>query len=107
MSFIKDVALSARVFGADEALRVGLVSRVAVDKSAAMQEALDLASLIASKSPVAVLGTKEIINYSRDKTVAEGLNYTAVWNAAMLQTRDVGEAMMSGIEKRKVAFAKL
>ena len=54
-----------------------------------------------------MLGTKEILNYSRDKTVAEGLNYTAVWNAAMLQTDDVKEAMLSGIQKRKVKFAKL
>ncbi|KAL1653755.1 hypothetical protein SLS61_003536 [Didymella pomorum] len=107
MSWIKDVALSARVFGSEEALRVGLVSRIAADKSAAMKEALELASLIASKSPVAVLGTKEILNYSRDKTVAEGLNYTAVWNAAMLQTEDVKEAMLSGMQKRKVKFAKL
>jgi delta(3,5)-delta(2,4)-dienoyl-CoA isomerase len=107
MSWIKDVALSARVFGSEEALRVGLVSRVAADKSAAMKEALELASVIASKSPIAVLGTKEILNYSRDKTVAEGLNYTAVWNAAMLQTEDVKEAMLSGMQKRKVKFAKL
>lgn len=107
MSWIKDVALSARVFGSEEALRVGLVSRVAADKTVAMKEALELASLIASKSPVAVLGTKEILNYSRDKTVAEGLNYTAVWNAAMLQTEDVKEAMLSGMQKRKVKFAKL
>jgi delta(3,5)-delta(2,4)-dienoyl-CoA isomerase len=83
------------------------VSRVAADKSAAMKEALELASVIASKSPIAVLGTKEILNYSRDKTVAEGLNYTAVWNAAMLQTEDVKEAMLSGMQKRKVKFAKL
>lgn len=107
MSWIKDVALSARVFGSEEALRVGLVSRVAADKAAAMKEAFDLASLIASKSPVAVLGTKEILNYSRDKTVAEGLNYTAVWNAAMLQTDDVKQAMLSGMQKRTVKFAKL
>ncbi|OSS54887.1 hypothetical protein B5807_01164 [Epicoccum nigrum] len=107
MSWIKEVALSARVFGAEEAMQVGLVSRVVEDKEAAVKEALELASLIASKSPVAVLGTKEILNYSRDKTVAEGLNYTAVWNAAMLQTDDIKEAMLSGMQKRKVKFSKL
>lgn len=107
MSWIKEVALSARVFGAEEAMRVGLVSRVVEDKGAAVKEALELASLIASKSPVAVLGTKEILNYSRDKTVAEGLNYTAVWNAAMLQTDDIKEAMLSGMQKKQVKFSKL
>jgi len=68
---------------------------------------LKLASLIAEKSPVAVLGTKEILNYSRDRPVADGLNYTAVWNAAMLQTQDVKDAMLSGLQKRKPTFAKL
>lgn len=66
-----------------------------------------MASLIASKSPIAVLGTKEILNYSRDKSIVDGLNYTAIWNAAMLQTQDVKDAMLSGLQRRKPTFAKL
>jgi delta(3,5)-delta(2,4)-dienoyl-CoA isomerase len=62
---------------------------------------------MASKSPVALMGTKELLNYSRDRSVEEGLRYTAVWNAAMLQTEDVGESMKSGMEKRKGTFSKL
>ncbi|KAF1934827.1 delta-delta-dienoyl-CoA isomeras-like protein [Clathrospora elynae] len=107
LSWIKDVALSARVFGSEEALRVGLVSAVYKDKDEAVAEALKLATLIASKSPVAVQGTKEIINYSRDRPIADGLHYTAVWNAAMLQTQDVKDAMMSGLQKRTPKFSKL
>lgn len=106
-SFVKDVALSARVFGSDEALQHGLVSRVYKDKTEAVDEGLKLASLIASKSPVAVVGTKELINYSRDKPIMEGLNYTAVWNMAMLQTQDVKDAMLSGLQKRTAKFSKL
>jgi delta(3,5)-delta(2,4)-dienoyl-CoA isomerase len=106
-SWVKEIALSARIFGSDEALQHGLVSRVYKDKEEAVKEALGLAGVIASKSPVAVVGTKEIINYSRERTVAEGLNYTAVWNAAMLQTQDVKDAMMSGLKKTKPVFSKL
>lgn len=106
-SFVKDVALSARVFGSDEALQHGLVSRVYKDKKEAVGEALKLAQLIASKSPVAVLGTKELINYSRDRPIMDGLNYTAVWNMAMLQTQDMKDAMLSGIQKRTPKFSKL
>jgi delta(3,5)-delta(2,4)-dienoyl-CoA isomerase len=106
-SWVKDIALSARIFGGDEALRVGLVSGVYKDKAEAVAEALKLASLIASKSPVAVLGTKELLNYSRDHSVQDGLAYTAVWNAAMLQTADMKDAMLSGMQKRKPTFAKL
>jgi delta(3,5)-delta(2,4)-dienoyl-CoA isomerase len=72
MSFIKDVALSARDFSAQEALQVGFVSGVHEDKKAAFEKALELAKLIASKSPVAVQGTKEVINFSRDHTVKDG-----------------------------------
>lgn len=106
-SFVKEIALSARVFGADEALQHGLVSSVSGSKQEAVEKGLELAKSIASKSPVAVVGTKEIINYSRDRTVEEGLRYTAVWNAGMLQSGDVKEAMMSGLEKRAVKFSKL
>ncbi|EAT86314.1 enoyl-CoA hydratase [Parastagonospora nodorum] len=106
-SWVKEIALSARVFGSDEALQHGLVSRVYKDKKEAVDEALKLGELIASKSPVAVLGTKEIINYSRDRTIADGLNYTAIWNAAMLQTQDMKDAMLSGIQKTTPKFSKL
>ncbi|KAH7396925.1 ClpP/crotonase-like domain-containing protein [Phaeosphaeria sp. MPI-PUGE-AT-0046c] len=106
-SWIKEIAFSARIFGSDEALQHGLVSRVYEDKDKAVGAALELASLIASKSPVAVQGTKHIINYSRERTVADGLQYTAVWNAAMLQTQDVKDAMLSGLQKKKATFSKL
>ncbi|KAI0451104.1 enoyl CoA hydratase-like protein [Xylaria acuta] len=106
-SWVKDVCLSARFFDADEALSVGFVSRVLENKSEAIGSATKLASLIASKSPVAVQGTKEILNYSRDNSVADGLRYTAIWNAAMLQSNDLKAAMLSGIKKTKPRFEKL
>jgi delta(3,5)-delta(2,4)-dienoyl-CoA isomerase len=106
-SWMKEICLSARVFGSDEALQHGLVSRVYKDKSEAVGEAMKLAALIAMKSPVAVQGTKAILNYSRDHTIVDGLNYTALWNAAMLQTQDVNDAMLSGLQKKTPTFSKL
>ena len=73
-SWVKEISLTARVFGADEALRVGFVSAVFDDKDAAVAEGLRLSRLIARKSPVAVQGTKELLNYSRDHTVDDGLS---------------------------------
>lgn len=70
--WVKEVALTARAFGAEEALRVGFVNRVFGNKQEAVKGALELAGLIATKSPVAVQGTKELLNYSRDHTVQEG-----------------------------------
>lgn len=70
-SWVKDVCLSARTFDAREALAVGFVSRVLESKEAAVQAALGMAGTLAGKSPVAVQGTKEILNHARDHTVDE------------------------------------
>jgi len=106
-SWVKDVAMTARIFGAEEALRVGFVSDVQGDKGAAVKKGVELAALMASKSPVAVQGTKELLNFSRDHNLATGLRYTSVWNSAAVQCKDVEEAMLSGVQKRKVTFEKL
>ncbi|KAJ5790175.1 uncharacterized protein N7518_007186 [Penicillium psychrosexuale] len=105
--WVKEVALTAREFGAEEALRVGFVNAVYDTREATIVAALKLASLMASKSPVAVQGTKEILNYSRDHSVQDGLRYTSVWNSAALQTQDVSVALLSGLQKRTPTFEKL
>ncbi|TGZ76556.1 ClpP/crotonase [Ascodesmis nigricans] len=107
MSWVKDVAYSARIFGAEEALKQGFVSAVLEDKKKALEHALKLAALIAGKSPVAVQGTKRLINYSVDHTVQEGLDYTQIWNAAMIQCADPTEAIRATFSKEKPKFAKL
>ena len=73
MSWVKEVCLTARDFTADEALRVGFVSAVYETKEVALQKALEMGKLIALKSPVAVQGTKQILNFSRDHSVADGM----------------------------------
>ena len=73
-SWVKDVTLTARVFGAEEALRVGFVSEVVgATREEGYKAGLEKCKSIAEKSPVAVWGTKEILNYSRDRPVEEGL----------------------------------
>lgn len=123
--WVKEVAMTARIFGTDEALRVGFVNAVYESKEAMVGAALKTAALMAMKSPVAVQGTKELLNWSRDHSVHDGmlgsllilgcvvlmfvlgLRYTAVWNGAALQTRDVSDALLSGIQKRTPTFEKL
>ncbi|RKU49446.1 hypothetical protein DL546_007368 [Coniochaeta pulveracea] len=107
MSWVKEVCLSAREFGAEEAERVGFVSRVVEDKEKGIEEAVKLAGLIATKSPVAVQGTKEILNHARDHPVEDSLRYTAIWNSANLQTDDIKAALFSTMKKTKPEFAKL
>jgi delta(3,5)-delta(2,4)-dienoyl-CoA isomerase len=106
-SWVKEIALSAREFGAEEALRVGFVSQIVPDRAAGVKRGLEICSLIAQKSPVAVWGTKALLDYSRDHTVDEGLKYTALWNSAMLQTGDVKAAITASIQRSKPKFEKL
>ena len=124
-SWVKDICLSGRVFGAGEAGGQGFVSRVvgrgggkmgqaadvvvaaADGRESVVRAALEWAEAVASKSPVAVAGTKEILDWSWDRSVEDGLKYTSVWNSVMLQCADVQEATMAGIQKRKARFAKL
>jgi delta(3,5)-delta(2,4)-dienoyl-CoA isomerase len=54
-----------------------------------------LAKQIASKSPLAVVGTKAVLLKSRDLTVAQGLEYVALWNAAMLISQDPKTAIQN------------
>lgn len=72
MSFIKEVALTAREFTPAEALQFGFVSGVFENKAETLTKALDTAKLIASKSPIAVQATKDVLNYSNDHNVADG-----------------------------------
>lgn len=71
-AWVKDVCLTARMFGAEEALRVGFVNSIFPSKSQAIQEALRVGTVIASKSPVAVQGTKNFLDWCRDHDIATG-----------------------------------
>ncbi|KAI4113724.1 MAG: hypothetical protein LQ345_005355 [Seirophora villosa] len=108
-SWAKDVCLTGREFDAQEALRMGFVSRVVDEggKEGCLKEGLRWAGTVAEKSPVAVQGTKELLNWSRDRGVEDGLRYTAVWNSAALQTGDTGAAMRAQMKRGKARFEKL
>ncbi|XP_031719466.1 delta(3,5)-Delta(2,4)-dienoyl-CoA isomerase, mitochondrial [Anarrhichthys ocellatus] len=109
-SLVNELALTARKMFADEAKSSGLVSRVFADKEAMIAAALEMAGEIAGRSPVAVQGTKVNLIYSRDHSVAEGLDYMATWNMSMLQTQDVMKSAQASMEKKSpktIAFSKL
>lgn len=100
----RELAYTGRKFGAEEAREMRLVNRVFESREALYAGVREIAASIAAKSPLAVRGTKEMINYARDHTVADGLNYIATWNAAMLMSKDLSEAMMANSAKRAAVF---
>ena len=97
---VRELAYTGRRFSADEALRYGLINAVFDTHEAVIDHALSVAREIADKAPLAVTGAKEILNYNRDHTVEESLNYTALWNSAMNFSDDMMEAFKSKTEKR-------
>jgi len=107
-SLLRELAFTARNFSAAEAEKLGLVSKVVQgSRDEVVQAALETAKLIASKSPIGVLGTKHLLLHARDHSVQENLDYTATWNGVMIQTGDMAEAMKAFQEKRKPTFAPL
>lgn len=98
-SFVREIVLSGRQFSSNEAMQFGLVSKVFSDSDRAFQEALNLAKLIASRSPIAVQGSKINLDYSRDNGVWNGLNHVATWNMAMLQSEDLPKSAMAIVTK--------
>ena len=107
MGHIKELAYTARRFHSAEASSMGLLTAVCKDKEATIAHALAMAQEIASKSPIAVMGTKFGLNYAVDHTVEDGLRQIAGWNAAMLQSPDVVAAAKAHMTKTKPTFSKL
>jgi enoyl-CoA hydratase/carnithine racemase len=101
---VRELAYTAKSIDAVEAERVGLVNRVYASTEVLQKAVLEIAASIAAKSPLAIRGTKEMLNYARDHSVADGLNYIASWNAGLLISADLQEAMLANMDKRKPEF---
>jgi enoyl-CoA hydratase len=100
----RELAYTGRKCEAEEAQRIGLVNRVFESREALFSGVRGIAATTAAKSPLSIRGTKEMITYARDHSVADSLNYIATWNAAMLMSRDLTEAMAANMGKRAAAF---
>lgn len=100
----RELAYTGRRFEAEEARQIGLVNRVYASREALYAGVQEIAASIAAKSPLSIRGTKEMITYARDHSVADGLNYVATWNAAMLMSQDLSEAMAANAAKRPPVF---
>ncbi|MEM6348849.1 MAG: crotonase/enoyl-CoA hydratase family protein [Bacteroidota bacterium] len=100
----REMAFSGRKVGAEEALRIGLVNRVYVDREEMLTQVMALAKSMAQKSPLTMRGTKEVMNYSRDHGVEEGLKYTATWNSGMLFSEDLVKAVQAAMMKQEAEY---
>ena len=101
---VRELAYTGRKVDAEEALRIGLVNRVFATRDDLYTGVREIALQIAAKSPLSIRGTKEILNHTRDHSVADGLQYMASWNAAMLMSKDLMTAMMASMAKQTPEF---
>lgn len=92
-----------KVFG-PEAKAIGLTNSCFADKTNMMEGVMNIATMIASKSPVVIRGTKHILQHTRDHSVAEGLQYIQAWNAAMIYSDDLMESFQAFMSKRKPVY---
>jgi len=102
--WFRELALTGRDFTAEEALQMGLITRICADRESLYAEAAKLAREIAANSPLAVQGVKDVILFTRDHGIHAGLKYVAQKNAAILQCEDAVEAFKAFVEKRPPEF---
>ena len=85
----RELAFTGREIGAEEAARIGLLNRVFESGEALTEGVGEVARCIAAKSPLAVRGTKAVLNHGRDHSIEDGLAFVANWNASALLSRDM------------------
>lgn len=106
-SWVKEIVYTGREVRAPEALTQGLFTKMFENQEETVQAALTLAKNIAEKSPVASIGSKINLNYSRDHPIADSLDFTVQWNSWALQTKDINESIQAINHKKKAIYPKI
>jgi enoyl-CoA hydratase len=101
---VAELVYTGADFPAARVHEMGLVGHVYDDREALLAAALQMAAQIAANSPLAVQGAKAVLRAGEGRSVAEALDYIAVWNAAFLHSNDLMEAVAAFVEKREPKF---
>jgi enoyl-CoA hydratase len=103
----RELAYTGRRMPAQRAYEVGLVQQVYADHGSLVEGVLETAKEIASKSPLAIHGTKVAMNFARDHGVEQSLDQMATWQAGMFQPADMVESFTAKAEKREAKYPDL
>ncbi|BFM16003.1 crotonase/enoyl-CoA hydratase family protein [Maricurvus nonylphenolicus] len=104
----RELAYTGRRMYAEEAKQAGLVNQVFKDQEALLGGVMEIAAQIAARSPLAVSGCKEMLNYARDHSVPDSLKYMATWQSGMFQPMtDMAETFTAKMEGREPQFDDL
>ena len=103
----RELAYTSRKLKAEEALSCGLVNQVFESSEKMLEGVMNVASQIAANSPLAVAGTKNMLNYARDHSVRDSLEYMATWQSGMFQPNDLMLSMAAQMQKKPGEFEPL
>ena len=103
----REYAYTGRRMPAARAREVGLVNEVFETHDDLLSGVHEIAAEIATKSPLAVAGSKQVITYTRDHPVADSLEYIATWQAGMFQPGDMMESFGAKSDGRDPDFEDL
>ena len=102
---VAELAYTGRDIGAARAEKIGLVNDVYADFEAVYQSARELAGEIAANAPLAVRGTKFILQQGEDLTTEQSLLLNGLWTmVTSLNSNDLKEAMQAFMEKRPPSY---
>ena len=97
----KELVLTGRLVGAEEALRLGLVNGV---HDPVLEKAREVAELLASKSPVALAAAKRALNHALQGDHVDNLQREADEFSDLFATEDAKEGLTAFAEKREPKF---
>ncbi|MCZ8158016.1 MAG: crotonase/enoyl-CoA hydratase family protein [Leptospira sp.] len=100
----RELALTGKDIDAQEAFRMGLITKITKSDSELLEEGLKTAHEIAENPTIVIRGVKQVLNYGVNKSLDDALNYVAVWNAGMLDTHDFRRAIQGFEEKKRPLF---
>jgi enoyl-CoA hydratase len=101
------MAYTGKRITANDAHRFGLINEIYETKEEMLSAVLKIAHEIGSKAPLAIYGCKTMINYSRDHSTADTLDYIALWNSSQFKIEEIIEAMNANKENRLGNFVNL
>jgi len=101
---VRELAYTGRNLSAQEAKALGFVNDVFPTQEAMLDKVMTIAKQIAANSPLAVVGCKEMLNYARDHSVADSLNYMATWQAGMFRPNDMMKIFAAKAQKTQPEF---
>lgn len=107
LGIVKELAYTGRRMTAQEAASHGLVNAVHDNHEAAVLAALACAREIAAKPPIAIWGSKQVINYARDHSVADSLQQMGWVQSGIWSNRHVMEAVTAMQARRGGDFPPL